>query len=90
MTVSRVDLVVPDPQPVFDWVEAHARAVLVRQVARETVLGWAVAVVFDDDAAAESLRAAWKDSVASPELVRRLAHAVIEERRAASTGPTPA
>jgi hypothetical protein len=47
MAVYRVDLLIDDPEPVFQWIETHVpRARLVRAVAYQTVRGWYMKNVF--------------------------------------------
>ena len=80
----RVDLIVDDPRPVFDWLEEHAASAVSRKLARETSLGWHFAVVFGDEGAAASFRECWSEELAT--------RARIAARRKApdpTSGPAP-
>jgi hypothetical protein len=47
MAIFRVDLLVEDPQPVFDWIEKEiGKGFLVRKIAYKTVEGWYMKIVF--------------------------------------------
>lgn len=60
MAVYRVDVLVDDPQPVFDWIEAHVpKRLVLRHVAYCTVRGWFHKVVFKRQDVAESFHRHW-------------------------------
>ena len=60
MSIYRVDVIVGDPQPVFDWIDEHVPKVhVVRHVAFETVRGWHMKCVFRRQPDAEAFQRAW-------------------------------
>jgi len=60
MAVFRVDVLVDDPQPVFDWINEHvSQELVVRRVAYKTVNGWYVKTVFKRQSDAESFHRRW-------------------------------
>jgi len=60
MAVFRVDVLVDEPQPVFDWIDEHVpKGQVVRRIGYETVKGWYVKVVFKRQSDAESFHRRW-------------------------------
>jgi hypothetical protein len=60
MAVFRVDVLVGDPQPVFDWIETHVpKAFVVRTVAYETGGGWYMKNVFKRQRDARRFHRRW-------------------------------
>jgi hypothetical protein len=61
MAVFRIDLLIEDPYPVFDWLEKNiAPGHLVRKWAYQTVKGWYMKVVFKRREDAESFNNHWR------------------------------
>ena len=61
MSVQTFTLLVDDPQPVFDWLDAEVETGLVRQRADQTVRGWTFRVAFDEPDAARRFEERWRD-----------------------------
>ena len=60
MAVFRVDVLVDDPYPVFDWINEHVpKGLVVRKMAYKTVKGWYVKTVFKQQSDAESFHCRW-------------------------------
>ncbi|MDE4914220.1 hypothetical protein PQI07_26475 [Methylobacterium sp. 092160098-2] len=78
----RVDLLVDDPRPVFDWLEEHAGAAVARKLARETSIGWHFVVVFGEEPAAVAFRECWSEDLATRAKVS-------ERRKALQNAPVP-
>jgi hypothetical protein len=64
MAVFRVDVLVNDPRPVFEWINKHvAKGSLVRAIAYKTVRGWYMKSVFKLQGDAESFHRRWHPDV---------------------------
>jgi hypothetical protein len=64
MPAYRVDLLTNDPEPVFQWVEAHVpKAHVVRAAAYKTVRGWYMKNVFNRPDHAEAFHRRWHPEV---------------------------
>ena len=60
MAVYRVDVLVDDPEPIFNWLSENVDDhFLVRKMAYETVKGWYMKVVFKRQLDAESFHRKW-------------------------------
>ena len=60
MAVFRVDVLVNDPHPVYDWINEHVpKEFVVRAMAYKTVNGWYVKTVFKRQSDAESFHRRW-------------------------------
>ena len=60
MAVFRVDVLVDDPQPVFDWINEHVpNGLVVRRIAYKAVKGWYMKTVFKRQSDAESFHRRW-------------------------------
>lgn len=60
MAVFRVDVLVENPQEVFDWVDEHvSKDLVVRAIAYQTFEGWYVKTVFKRQRDAESFHRRW-------------------------------
>ena len=60
MAVFRVDVLVDDPRPVFDWINKHVpKGLVVRAIAYKTVRGWYMKTVFKLQRDAESFHRRW-------------------------------
>ena len=60
MAVFRVDLLIDDPYPVFDWLDEHvAKELVVRRMAYKTIKGWYMKIVFKQQGDAESFHRRW-------------------------------
>jgi hypothetical protein len=60
MAVFRIDLLVEDPNPVFDWLDENVvPGNLFRKMAYQTVKGWYMKVVFKRREDAESFNSHW-------------------------------
>ena len=61
MAVFRVDVLVDDPRPVFDWINKHvSKGLVVRAIAYKTVRGWYMKTVFKLQRDAESFHRRWR------------------------------
>ena len=70
MAVFRVDLVVENPDPVFDWLDENiAAGCLVRKMAYQTVKGWYMKVVFKRREDAESFNSYWHFASRTKEII---------------------
>jgi hypothetical protein len=64
MPVFRVDVLVENPDAVFEWIAENFNDGVVRKIAYHTVKGWFVKVVFKRQADAEKFHRQWlRDSV---------------------------
>jgi hypothetical protein len=63
----RVDLLVDDAGPVFDWLREYAPEAKLRQLAVSTTLGQHFVAVFEDEVVASTFRECWRDEIASRE-----------------------
>ena len=60
MAVYRVDLLIDDPKPVFEWIEMEVpKAFMVRAIGYRTYKGWYMKIVFKRPKDAESLHRRW-------------------------------
>ena len=60
MAVFRVDVLVDDPYPVFDWINEHVpKGLVVRRMAYKTIKGWYMKIVFKQQSDAESFHRRW-------------------------------
>lgn len=60
MAVYRVDLLIGDPEPVFEWIEHNVpRGFVVRKIAYKTAKGWYVKAVFKRQSDAELFHERW-------------------------------
>lgn len=60
MAVFRVDVLVDDPYPVFDWINEHVpKELVVRRMAYKTLKGWYMKIVFKQQSDAESFHRRW-------------------------------
>ena len=60
MAVYRVDVLVKDPNPVFDWLAENVKEdQLVRRIAYQTMKGWYVKTVFKRQMDAEAFHRHW-------------------------------
>lgn len=71
MAVFRVDVLVDNPQPVYDWVNEHVpQGLVLRAMAYKTGKGWYVKTVFKRQSDAESFHRRWhpdaKDHTVEP------------------------
>ena len=69
--LTRFDLLLDDPEPVFAWITARANAGVVRKTAFQTVTGWHMKIVFDDATEATAFGAQWESEAATPAPNRR-------------------
>lgn len=74
MTVTRFDLLVADPVPVFVWLRDTCRTAVVRKMAYHTVAGWHMKIVLDDPQACAAFSERWSAdfSYAGKRVVPRL------------------
>jgi len=64
MAVFRVDVLVDDPYPVFDWINEHVpKELVVHRMAYKTVKGWHMKTVFKQQSDAESFHRRWHPDV---------------------------
>jgi hypothetical protein len=60
MPIYRVDVLVDDPKPVFDWIDEHVpKNLIVRRAAYNTVKGWHVKSAFKRQTDAELFHRHW-------------------------------
>jgi hypothetical protein len=60
MAVYRVDVLIDDPNPVFDWIDEHIQKnLVVRRVAYKSDRGWYVKAVFKRQGDAEPFHRQW-------------------------------
>jgi hypothetical protein len=60
MAIYRVDVLVNNPNPVFEWIAANVdESFVVRKMAYETIRGWYVKTVFKRQSDAESFHRRW-------------------------------
>ena len=60
MAVYRVDVLIEDPQPVFEWINnTIPKGVVVRKIAYKTPRGWYVKAVFKRQPDAELFHQRW-------------------------------
>lgn len=60
MAVYRVDLLIEEPWPVFQWIEDNVpKGFVVRKIAYETRKGWYMKVVFKRQSDAELFHERW-------------------------------
>lgn len=60
MAIYRVDVLVADPYPVFDWINEHVPPnLVVRRIAYKTLKGWYFKVVFKRVSDAELFHCQW-------------------------------
>jgi len=60
MAIYRVDVLIADPKPVFDWIDEHVpKNLIVRSIAYNTVKGWHVKAVFKRQTDAELFHHRW-------------------------------
>ena len=60
MAVFRVNVLVDDPQRVYDWINEHVpKGLVVRAMAYKTVNGWYVKTVFKRQSDAEPFHRRW-------------------------------
>ena len=60
MAVYRVDLLIADPGPVFQWIEDNVpKGFVVRKIAYHTLKGWYMKVVFKRQSDAELFHRQW-------------------------------
>jgi hypothetical protein len=63
--IRRCDLLVDDPDPVFDWLRANIDDRVVRKMAYETVLGWHIKIALEGQDAIDRFWARWSDDDAT-------------------------
>jgi hypothetical protein len=59
--IKRCDVLVDDPDPVFDWLRANIHDRVVRKMAYETMLDWHIKIVLDGQDAVDRFWARWRD-----------------------------
>ena len=60
MAIYRVDVLIADPKPVFDWINEHVpQNLIVRCIGYSTVKGWYVKAVFKRASDAELFHRRW-------------------------------
>ena len=67
----RFDVLVDDPDPVFDWLANQAPGHVLRHVAYDTFLGWSVKVVLTDPDTADAFRRRWSDDLGENQIAVR-------------------
>jgi hypothetical protein len=62
---TRIDLKVPTPYPVFDWIEQNVKSALVRKVAdfNPYLNTWHLKIVLDGHEAVEAFKLAFQDNI---------------------------
>jgi len=63
--IRRCDVLVDDPDPVFDWLLANIADRVVRKMAYKTVLGWHIKLALEGQDAVDRFWARWSDDDAT-------------------------
>lgn len=66
MASKRYDIVVPDPDAVFLWLEEHVKSAVVRKIGYKTQYGWYMKIVLDEEAACAVFEANWVKDETNP------------------------
>lgn len=73
MAVYRVDVLIADPDPVFQWIEDNVpKSLVVRKIGYKTVKGWYVKAVFKRQSDAELFHHRWYPEAALFSVARKV------------------
>jgi len=63
--IKRCDVLVDDPDPVFDWLRTNMHDRVVRKMAYKTVLGWYIKIALEGQDAADRFWVQWSNDDAA-------------------------
>jgi hypothetical protein len=79
--ITRCDVLVDDPETVFDWLRTNMLGRVVRKMAYETVLGWHIKIALEGQDAADCSWVRWSNDDAARQAETRRARLLSSIRK---------